>query len=133
MNAGKAMKTLDEYMELPYGMQLVEDMHEGGYVVSFPDLPGCMTCGDTLESALANARDAKRAWLAAAIEEGVDIHEPGSLEAYSGQFKLRIPKSLHRALAEHSKREGISMNQYCVYLLARNDALHTCGAAGGAA
>lgn len=56
-------------------------------------------------------------------EDGVEIHEPDSLEDYSGQFKLRIPRSLHRALAEHSQREGISMNQYCVYLLARNDAV----------
>nr|WP_330363471.1 toxin-antitoxin system HicB family antitoxin [Blautia wexlerae] len=36
---------------------------------------------------------------------------------------LRIPRSLHRLLAEHSQREGISMNQYCVYLLSRNDAV----------
>jgi predicted HicB family RNase H-like nuclease len=56
-------------------------------------------------------------------EDGVEIHEPDSLEDYSGQFKLRIPRSLHRALAEHSQREGISMNQYCVYLLSRNDAM----------
>ena len=54
----------------------------------------------------------------------MEIHEPDSLEDYSGQFKLRLPRSLHRALAEHSQREGISMNQYCVYLLAKNDALH---------
>lgn len=40
---------------------------------------------------------------------------------YSGQFKLRLPKSLHRQLAEHSRREGVSINQYCVYLLAKND------------
>ena len=66
---------------------------------------------------------AKKAWLEAALEEGVEIHEPDSLENYSGQFKLRIPRSLHRSLAEHSQREGISMNQYCVYLLSRNDAV----------
>ena len=71
-----------------------------------------------------NARDAKRVWLEAALEEGVSIPMPDSLEDYSGQFKLRLPRSLHRALAEHSQREGISMNQYCVYLLAKNDALH---------
>ena len=56
-------------------------------------------------------------------EDGVEIHEPDSLEDYSGQFKLRIPRSLHRALVEHSQREGISMNHYCVYLLSRNDAM----------
>ena len=37
------------------------------------------------------------------------------VEDYSGQFKLRIPRSLHRSLAEHSQRQGISMNQYCVW------------------
>ena len=86
-------------------------------------VPGCITCGETVESAISNALDAKKAWLEAALEEGVEIHEPDSLEDYSGQFKLRIPRSLHRLLAEHSQREGISMNQYCVYLLSRNDAV----------
>ena len=100
------MKTLNEYLALPYRMEIVEDREEGGYVVSYPDLPGCLTCGETIESAVENARDAKRVWLEAAL------------------FKLRLPRSLHRALAEHSQREGISMNQYCVYLLAKNDALH---------
>ena len=59
------------------------------------------------------------------MEDGVEIHEPDSLEDYSGQFKLRIPRSLHRSLAEHSQREGISMNQYCVYLLSKNDAVYS--------
>ena len=92
--------------------QVVEDKEEGGFVVSYPDLPGCITCGETVESAVANALDAKKAWLEAALEDGVAIQEPDSLEDYSGQFKLRIPRSLHRSLAEHSQREGISMNQY---------------------
>ena len=119
------MKTLDEYMSMSYRMEIVEDKDEGGYVVSFPDLPGCITCGETIESAVANAADAKRAWLEAALEEGLMIQEPDRLEDYSGQFKLRIPRSLHRSLAEHSKKEGISMNQYCVYLLSRNDAVYS--------
>lgn len=119
-------KTLNDYMEMPYRMEIVEDKDEGGFVISYPDLPGCITCGETIERAVANALDAKREWLEAALEEGIEIQEPDSLENYSGQFKLRLPKSLHRLLAEHSKKEGISMNQYCVYLLARNDAAFFC-------
>lgn len=118
------MKTLNEYLKLPYRMEIVEDQEEGGFVVSYPDLPGCISCGETIADAVANAADAKRAWLEAAMEEGIAIHEPESLEQYSGQFKLRLPRSLHRSLAEHSQREGISMNQYCVYLLSRNDAMY---------
>ena len=116
-------KTLNDYLQLPYRMEFVRDEAEGGYVVSFPDLPGCITCGESLTAAAANAEDAKRAWLEAALAEGLSIPEPNGLEEYSGQFKLRIPKSLHRSLAEHSRQEGISMNQYCVYLLSRNDVL----------
>ena len=115
------MRTLDEYLKLPYRMEIVEDSTEGGYVVSFPELPGCITCGNTIDTAFANAEDAKREWLAVALEEGIHINEPDALEKYSGQFKLRIPKSLHRSLTEHARQEGISMNQYCVYLLAKND------------
>lgn len=118
------MKTLNEYLKMPYRMEVVEDPEEGGFVVSYPDLPGCITCGETMESAIANAKDAKKAWLEAALEDGVKIPEPDSLSDYSGQFKLRLPRSLHRSLAEHSQREGISMNQYCVYLLAKNDAIY---------
>ena len=118
------MKTLNDYISMPYRMEIVEDKDEGGFVVSYPDLPGCITCGETIERAVENALDAKREWLEAAIEEGMEIHEPDSLEDYSGQFKLRIPRSLHRALAEHSQREGVSMNQYCVYLLSKNDAMY---------
>ncbi len=118
------MKTLNEYMRMPYRMELVEDQAEGGFVVSFPELPGCLTMGQTVEEAIANAIDAKKAWIAAALEDNIVIPEPERLEKYSGQFKLRMPRSLHRSLAEHSHREGISMNQYCVYLLSKNDALY---------
>ena len=119
--------TLNEYMELPYRMEIVPDVEEGGYAVTFPELPGCITCGETLEQAVTNATDAKKAWLEAALDEGIVISMPDELNEYSGQFKLRIPKSLHRQLSEHSKREGISMNQYCLYLLSQNDALHSQG------
>ena len=116
-------KILKEYLAMAYRMEVVEDKEEGGFVVSYPDLPGCITCGETVESAVANALDAKKAWKDPGRGVGVAIQEPDSLEDYSGQFKLRIPRSLHRSLAEHSQREGISMNQYCVYLLSRNDAI----------
>ena len=110
-------------MQLPYKMEVIPDVEEGGYTVCYPDLPGCLTTGDSIESAIANAIDAKRTWIEAALEDGLTISEPQSddLSEYSGQFKLRIPKSLHRSLSIHAKDEGISMNQYCLYLLTRND------------
>ena len=43
------MKTLNDYMAMSYRMEIVEDKDEGGFVVNFPDLPGCLTCGETVE------------------------------------------------------------------------------------
>ena len=118
-----AMKTLNDYLALPYRMEIIPDMEEGGFVVSFPELKGCLSCGETVESAVRNAMDAKQEWLQAAMEEKVEIPVPESDEDYSGQFKLRLPKSLHRQLAQQSRKEGVSMNQYCVYLLSQANAV----------
>jgi predicted RNase H-like HicB family nuclease len=117
-------KNLEYYLSLPYRLEIIPDVEEGGYGARYPELPGCITCSETMDGVIANALDAKKAWLEAAIEEGIEIREPNSDDNYSGQFKLRMPKSLHKSLAEHSKKEGISMNQYCVYLLTKNDSLH---------
>ena len=70
------MKTIEDYLRMNYTMEVIEDPTEGGFVVSFPELPGCLTCGQTLENALANALDAKKAWLEAALEDGLVIQEP---------------------------------------------------------
>jgi len=112
-------KDLNYYMSLPYRVEVVEDKKEGGYALHCPELPGCMTCADTIELGFRMIEDAKRAWFSACLEDGIAIPEPSRLEEYSGQFKLRLPKSLHRQLALRSNEEGISMNQYCVYLLSR--------------
>ena len=113
------MKTLEYYMSLNYRMEVVPDAEEGGFAVRFPELPGCVTCGDTVEQAIRNAEGCKCAWFMAMLEEGLDIPEPDSLEAYSGQFKLRLPKTLHRDLVAKAKAESVSMNQCCVYLLSK--------------
>ena len=34
------MKTLNDYLAMSYRMEIVEDRNEGGFVVSFPKLPG---------------------------------------------------------------------------------------------
>lgn len=118
------MKGLEYYMGLNYRIEIVKDDAEGGYALSIPELRGCVTCADTLEKGMEMLEDAKKQWILAALDSGYEIPEPNYLENYSGQFKLRIPKSLHRELAEKSKIEGVSMNQYCLYLLGKNSCYH---------
>ena len=67
---------MDYYMSLPYKRVVSRDSEEGGNVAFFPELPGCITWLETLEEAIENAEDAKRAWLEAAIESNVEIRIP---------------------------------------------------------
>ena len=73
---GGTSMSLKEYMELPYSMSIIPDTVEGGFTVIFPELPGCMTCGDTIEEAVEMAMDAKKCWLEDAIEMGKKIPLP---------------------------------------------------------
>ena len=55
------MKTLNDYMAMSYHIKIMEDKNEGGFVVSYPDLPGCITCGGIVEGAIKNTLDAPKA------------------------------------------------------------------------
>ena len=58
-----------------YTVLLTPDPDEGGYTVTVPALPGCITEGDTLEDALANAREAIRCHLEGLVADGEPIPE----------------------------------------------------------
>lgn len=55
------MKSIEEYMSLPYKMEIEPDSDEGGFVVSFPELPGCISSGGDIQEAVSNAKDAQKA------------------------------------------------------------------------
>jgi predicted RNase H-like HicB family nuclease len=113
--------TLEGYFELQYPFNVVADP-EGGYFVEVPDLPGCMTQADTLDEVIPMIEDARRAWIETAYELGREIPLPSYPEEYSGRFVLRLPRSLHRKLAEAAEREGVSLNSYAAEVLSRGDA-----------
>jgi len=110
------MKDLQYYMALKYPFTLEQD-DDGSYFIQFPDLPGCMTCGATLEEVLEMGKDAKKCWIESALHDGAYIPEPKAVEDYPDNFKLRLPKTLYKQLASNANAEGVSMNQYCLYLL----------------
>lgn len=78
------MKTIEYYSGLPYRLEITPDLDEGGFVARYPELPGCMTVGDSLEEIAEYAEDAKREWLAAALDDGISIAEPAASDNYSG-------------------------------------------------
>jgi len=90
----------------------------GGYLIEIPDLPGCMADGDTIEEAFKEAESAIESWIHTAKEFGDPIPDPSTSKRYSGQWRLRVPKSLHAALAMLAQQEGVSLNLLAATLLA---------------
>ncbi|HEY9073481.1 MAG TPA: type II toxin-antitoxin system HicB family antitoxin, partial [Desulfobaccales bacterium] len=82
--------------QYPFEIRALTAEEGGGYLITFPDLPGCTSDGETIEEAIANGADAEAAWLQAARKWGDPIPKPG--EGPSGKFVQRLPKSLHARL-----------------------------------
>lgn len=108
--------SLEYYLTLQYPVTLYPDP-EGGYVGQIKELPGCLTQGETLEETVANINEVRELWIETAYEAGDEIPLPSKDDNYSGKLLVRMPKSLHRRLAETAEQQGVSLNQYIVSLL----------------
>jgi antitoxin HicB len=73
-NIGSAPETRRVEMKIEYPL-ILHKAEEGGYWAEFPDLPGCITEGDSEEEVLAMAKDALSGWLAVRFERNFAIPE----------------------------------------------------------
>jgi len=62
-----------------YIFPAIFDYAPDGINVSFPDLPGCLTCGDDTEEAIYMAKDILPSWLALMNRDGESIPEPSEI------------------------------------------------------
>src|SRR5665213_2087795 len=88
----------------------------GGYLVEFPDYPGCMSDGETPEEAIKEGADALKSYLETLKALGRPM--PATGDVYGGQWRQRVPKSMHAALARRAAREGVSLNMLVTTILA---------------
>jgi len=108
------MRTIEEYLELPYRVVLTHDTDEdgrGGLVAEVEELPGCISQGSNASEAFENLRDAMAGWLSVALGDGLTIPEPRDT-SHSGKFLVRLPASLHAQLARAAEQEHVSLNQF---------------------
>ncbi|MBI4331366.1 MAG: toxin-antitoxin system HicB family antitoxin [Chloroflexi bacterium] len=113
-----ANRDLEYYLRLPYTITLKRGTGDGEEyrIARVLELPHCMTHGATPEEALRAIEDAKGEWLKSNLEAGLPIPEPTK---FTGQYHLRMPPSLHEALARKSESEDVSLNQFMIVALAR--------------
>lgn len=100
-----------------YSINLIWSEEDDCYVSTVSELPGLSAFGDTPEEAVEEAKVAVKGFLKVYEEDGCPIPEPETLKTFSGQTRLRLPKSLHATLSQEARREGISLNSYIVHLL----------------
>jgi antitoxin HicB len=103
--------------ELPrFEIKPLSESDGGGYLIEFPDFPGCMADGATPEEAILEGRDALLSYTQTLEELGRKV--PVSGEAFAGQWRQRVPKSLHADLVRRAHNEGVSLNMLVTTLLA---------------
>mgnify|MGYP001039333964 CR=1 FL=1 len=112
-------RDLQYFMALPYKIEIAPTEDGTGFTARIPDLKGCIAYGETIEEAYEMVADVKQAWIEIALEEGWAIPEPSEeeIKEYSGRFNVRLPRYLHRRLAETAEVEDTSLNQLVVALL----------------
>jgi len=106
--------------DYPFIIKELSEDDGGGVLIEFPDLPGCMSDGETVEEAMANGADAIEAWIAVAKERGRAIPAPCNDEKMSGKWVQRVPRSLHAKLARQAEKEHVSLNTLVVSLLSES-------------
>jgi antitoxin HicB len=115
------MKTTEDYLDLPYRIQLTPDQWEDGtpgFFAEVPDLPGCMSQGASADEAVASVRDAMRAWITVRLEDGKEVPLPREEPSHNGRVLLRMPGSLHGELLRAAEADGVSLNQWAIGALA---------------
>jgi antitoxin HicB len=95
---------------------------DDAFIAEVYDLPGCMADGKTEAEAIKAAHVAAHLWIEVAIKQRREVPVPSTEEVASGKFNVRLPTSLHRQLQRRARREGVSLNQLVLTLLAQGSA-----------
>lgn len=105
----KAAHSFEEYAHVVSPLPLEDG---GGFLFSFPDLPGCIADGETMDEAIAHGRDAFQAWVSACLDQGRDVpaprYRPGLEPRLPDTQVQALPQALHARLAARARTEGVS-------------------------
>ncbi len=108
----------------PYRTNIVWSDEDGCFVAACAELPGLSGLGASREEAAAELSTVLELVMETFVEEGEPPPAAAVKPAASGQFRLRIPRSLHTQLTSRAELEGVSLNTLAVTFLAQ-------GVAGG--
>ncbi len=108
----RTKRNLDQYQ---FTVRPLSKDEGGGYLVEYPDIPGCMSDGETIEVAIANGREALRDCLETFRESDRKLPKP-RIEA--AQWRQRLPRTLYSKLTRQAQSDGVSINSLVTAIIA---------------
>ena len=108
----RANQHLDQYQ---FTVRPLSKEEGGGYLVEYPDIPGCMSDGETIDEAIKNGREALLDCIEVFKESGRKVPKP-SIEA--AQWRQRLPRTLYSKLTKQAEHEGVSINSLVTAIIA---------------
>jgi antitoxin HicB len=75
------MSDIPAFERYPFNVDALPEGDGGGFAITFPDLPGCISDGETFEQAIAHGREAFRAWMESMMEDRQPIPGPNGTAA----------------------------------------------------
>ena len=99
-------------MQNKYRFDLNWSDEDDGYIAVCPEFPGLSAFGETAEEALAEAQIALGLFIESYKAKGLPLPKPQKAKSYSGQIRLRLPKSLHAQAARIAAEDHISLNDF---------------------
>ena len=115
-----------KFDDYPFELRPLTKAEGGGWLITWPDLAGCMSDGETPEEAIENGKDAFAAWSSVRTRDLKKAMPKPAAAAKPARFVLRAPRSLHARLVERAKEEGVSLNTLVTSFIAES-----LGKAGG--
>ncbi|MBI5751204.1 MAG: type II toxin-antitoxin system HicB family antitoxin [Hydrogenophilales bacterium] len=110
-----------KFEDYPFDLRPLAKAEGGGWLITWPDLDGCMSDGETPEAAIQNGRDAFSAWMAV---RGQDLKRPAPKPSRTtvkpARFVLRTPQTLHARLVARAQAEGVSLNTLVTSFIAES-------------
>jgi RNA polymerase sigma-B factor len=109
-----------QYVDRPYHIVLVRegDDVDAAWIARVDELPGCEARAQTADGATLAIRESMEAWISDALAKQQEIPEPRAASTHSGRLNLRMPQSLHAAVARAAEQEDVSLNQFITGSLA---------------
>lgn len=107
---------------MKYSISMKWSDEDEGFIAVVNELSGLSAFGETQEEAVAELKVAAEAYLEVLRDSGGVIPAPEKLVPFSGQLRVRMPKSLHARLVAEAENEGVSLNTYIVSLLSKRRA-----------